>query len=85
MKNNIRLMCKTIKPNQMHYLSCLCFDHEMSHRHWCYCVCRSPVDIKFHVLSLKTRIAIAFLPSFKFEISHFFLPCNAEKSVLNEQ
>jgi len=40
----------------MHYLSCLCFDHEMSHRHWCYCVCRSPVDIKFHALSLKTGI-----------------------------
>ena len=85
MKNN--LMCKKIKPNQMHYLSCLCFDHEMSRRHWCYCVCRSPVDIKFHALSLKTGIVITFLnlPSVKFEISHFFLPCNAEKSISNEQ
>ena len=86
MKNNIRLMCKKIKPNQMHYLSCLCFDHEMSRRHWCYYVCMLPVDNKFHVLSLTTRIAIInHQPSFKFEISHFFLPCNAEKSVLNEQ
>ena len=47
---------KKITPNQMHYLSCLCFDHEMSRRHWCYYVCMLPVDIKFHVLSLKTRI-----------------------------
>ena len=64
---NISIMCQKIKPNQMPYLSCLCFDHEMSRRHWCYCVCMSPVDIKFHVLSLKTRIAIAFylLPSLK--------------------
>ena len=81
-------MCKKIKPNQMHYLSYLCLDHEMSHRHWCYCVCRSPVDIKFHALSLKTGIVITlnnYQPSVKFEISHFFLPCNAEKSVSNEQ
>ena len=80
-------MCKKIKPNQMHYLSCLCFDHEMSHRHWCYCVCRPPVYINVHALSLKTGIVITFLnlPSVKFEIGHFFLPCNAEKSVLNEQ